>query len=445
MSGIRFGGITAALVLLAFTSPPVFGQFSEIEPNQPCAAAQDLVADSQYLPLDIQGEITRDDPTTSQLDGDTDFFSFEAPPGTPLHAQIVEHETTWWPSFDPVVGLFDKDCNYLSDTTWSPDGDDKPGIDFVVPAGGRFTLGVSAGNDGGIWGHHFQAGFYTLRLEQAPESITGIRGRVVDAATGYPLGPAWFLSEWYASQDDLWVWIDLYRCENSDCEEPVNVPATQHQRVNPTDGTFTFLIDDSRAGLLDPGYYQLKVDAIDYADTFVAPVEVRFGEIVDIGDIELTPPPLVFKSYVACNGPLAIGAGCRYSVEVTNTTESDVRVRVWSLIEGQVKPGYVFTKFPALPRFRVAELGPLSTKMLHFSFYVPTFVPDQFKSMCLDTWASNDESGFLGLLRHNNLFCIVRRGGMFEVTPIAASYAGVAVRWWSEDTTAGPAMPGGGQ
>ena len=80
-----------------------------------------------------------------------------------------------------------------------------PSLTFLAPTGGRFTIGVSAGNDVGLWGHHYQAGLYTLRLAELPEPATVVRGRVVDAATGHPLGPAWFLPELYASQGPLWV------------------------------------------------------------------------------------------------------------------------------------------------------------------------------------------------------------------------------------------------
>jgi hypothetical protein len=421
---VRFVRIAVVLSAIIFACPTGYGQLAEREPNQPCSAAQDLAGDSGSLPLEIDGEITPDDPATSRLDGDVDFFFFAAPGGAPLRARIVDSTSTWWPDFDPVIGLFDEACNYVSDTTWAPDGSDGPQFDFFAPPSGRFTLGVSAGNDAGLWGNHFQAGLYTLQLAELQEFGTVIRGRVIDAATGYPLGPAWFLSELYASQSPLRVWVSLYRCETGGCEDTANVPALQVQRASPLDGTFAFLIDDGGTGIPDPSFYLLKVDALDYQLSAAGPFEVHPGQISDVGDIELAPPPLVFNSFVACDGPLGNRGRCQYSVEVTNTTASDVRVRVWSLVEGRVEPGYEFTRFPAIPIFRVAELGPYSSETLRFSFYAPGQVPAQFKSMCADVRAADDSSGFFNLLRHSYLFCMVADGATFGIAPIEASYAG---------------------
>jgi hypothetical protein len=358
------------------------------------------------------------------VDGDVDFFFFEAPPGTPLRARIPSFVSTWWPDFDPVVGLFDGDCNFIGDSIRFTGASDEPHFEFFAPAGGSFTLGVSAGNDVGLWGHHSQAGLYTLQLAELPEPATGIRGRVIDAAMAYPLGPAWFLSELYASQRPLWVWVSLYRCASDGCEDTANAPPVQVQRASPLDGTFAFLTDDGEAGIPDPAYYLLKVDTSSYHDSVAGPFEVRTGEVLEIGDVELVPPPLVFNGFVACEGPLENRDRCQYSVELTNTTESDVRVRVWSLVEGRVEPGYVFTRFPAMPVFRVAELRPYSSETLRFSFYMPSQVPDQFKSMCADVQAADEISGFLDLLRHSYLFCMVGDGAAFRIAPIEASYAG---------------------
>jgi len=418
--------IAATLAVIALSSSSGFGQFLEIEPNQPCAAAQDSVEISWYLPLEITGEISRDDPATPALDGDVDFFYVEPPPNVLLRASIPESESTWWPNFDPLIGLFDEDCNYISDSVWTTGGDDVPHLDFLSPTRGGLTIGVSAGNDAGLWGHHYQAGLYNLRLAELPEPATLIRGRVTDAATGHPLGPAWFLPELYSSQGPLWVWVSLYRCEDGGCEETANVPALQRMRANPLDGTFSFVIVDGASGTLSPASYLLKVDAYDYASTTVGPFEAHIGHTSDVGDIELTPPPLVFSNLVSCDGPLTSRSRCQYSVEVTNTTASDVRIRVWSLVEGRVKPAYEFTRFPAMPSFRVAELAPYSTETLRFAFYAPSYVPAQFKSLCADVQATDETSGFFKLLRHSYLFCMVERNAAFQIAPIEASYVGAS-------------------
>lgn len=74
----------------------------------------------------IEGEISRDNPATTQLDGDADFLFFETLPGAPLRASIIDSETTWWPRFDPIIGLFDEDCNYIGDSIRAPDGYEEP-------------------------------------------------------------------------------------------------------------------------------------------------------------------------------------------------------------------------------------------------------------------------------------------------------------------------------
>jgi hypothetical protein len=385
---------------------PGFSDFTEVEPNQPCAAPQALDANLDYipvevLPLELPGELQQN--PDSPLSGDVDFFLIETEPGTPLRAEALTGEGTEWPFyFDPLLGLFDLKCNLIAsnDNYYSSDSR----IDFTVPEGGGFILGVTATSDSSFIGDHPFQGFYRLRLVETPEPIGGIGGRVIDAVTGGP----------------LWGLVSLYYCVDGDCETVL----VQSQHANSEDGAFN--IESGWLGPLDPGEYRLAVEAMDYDLAFVGPFKVHSGEDFDVGAIELKPTLLYYAEGRPCYDLASGGDVCRYTVGFYNNTDDAISLRVWSLVQG-LGEGFgtdLITEFPAMPRFQTGLLDAHAYKFWQFSFRVPDTWPEDLKFLCPKAWAADDNFGFLGgLLGDIGTFCIAKDGSDFEVLSAAEATA----------------------
>jgi len=395
MSSSRFARIAIAFMLCFCIFSPTFSHFTEAEPNQTCADAQPLDADLDFLPvevlpIEILGELARS--PDGNPSGDVDFFRLRAEPGTLLRADAIAGEGTVWPFVsDPLLGLFDLDCNLVesNDDYYTVDSR----IEFTVPANGEFILGVSSTPDSDFSGAYFSS-FYTLRVDQPPAPISGIIGQILEAESGYPVS------------NEYGAYATLYRCIDHLCGETLLVASQQATRE---DGTFA--IESGMLGSLDPGDYKLEAYAYQYESRSVGPFKVSSGKVLDLGTIQLEPTLLHFVYASECRGVIEAGV-CRFAVGFYNNTDSEMTLRVWSSVEGFGETlSEVVTEFPTLPRFRNGVLGPRSYGFWNFSFRVPDIWPERVQYLCPKAWAADANSRFLDVLRADvGTFCFNRWG-----------------------------------
>jgi hypothetical protein len=144
------------------------------------------------------------------------------------------------------------------------------------------------------------------------ELIGSISGRLVDARDGAPL--AGFSPPFAAAT--------LERCEDSGCYPVLfGFPVDE-------DGRFRFegVVFD-----LGPGNYRILSTADDYEPFASDPFFVGNREDVDLGDLGLTPLPILFGDIVGCE-ILPLGGVCDFSVAVTNRTSSRYRGEAWAIV-----------------------------------------------------------------------------------------------------------------
>lgn len=253
--GIAFGSLSL-----------VFGQETEQEPNSTCATAQDF--GDVVLPFTLNGSL--DSTPTS---GDVDFFRFSGTAGTSVQVDLAGQSSGKGTLGDPLLGLFDSDCNLITSN------DDSAGtldarLVFTIPASGSFVLAATSSPDFGFIGNAGVSGSYQLTI--TPVVLAGsISGRVIDADTGSPL----------PGSEPTFASVALYRCTAVDCSELVNSQATD------SEGKFRFDQDFS-GNPLATGTYQVQMYAYLYEPGQTEPFDIGEGEDRDLGDIALTATPL---------------------------------------------------------------------------------------------------------------------------------------------------------
>lgn len=368
--------------------------FAEAEPNNPCDSAQ-LIGMPTEWPAVVAGELT---PTGAEPPGDVDFFLFQATEGMLLRAGLRSDTNQPVPLGDPFLGLFDRDCNLLE---WNDDSllSLNSRLTFQVPAGGDgyFILAASGCCDFAFDGNHGYEGAYLLRLAPPPEPIQAIIGRVVDGISGAPL----------PGNAPPYSFVELVRCTVDGCFATIG-------NASPDEfGVFRFETDF--VGLpLDPGRFLVRAYAGDYIPAEVGPFEVASGEIADLGDIGLQPPPFVFENIVPCTDIPATGGKCNYSVDIRSNIAEAVKGLGWSIVNaccGTSPVGY--TVFPADQNRNVA-LGAFKARTLNFSFNVPADV-SAGTSMCVDAWFSDRTTDYFGTLRNQPLFCVMKQYDAFMI------------------------------
>lgn len=251
------------LVLAAVLADGV--QAQEIEPNNPCGSAQDF--GSPALPAFLFGELSS---TLEQPD--VDFFRVTLPAGQTVQVDLEGTTTGQGTLGDPYLGLFDSDCNLVTVN------DDSVGLNsrliFPVPADGVIVLGVTACCDNGFVGGG--VGTYRLSLSQLA-AIGSIGGRIVDGNTGEAL-PGF---------DFPFATAQLLRCDPVlGCSEFVNFQQADYE------GRFLFTTDQL-GNPLSAGAYQVLASASGYENFFSGQFEVAEGEIIELGDLPLTPFQLI--------------------------------------------------------------------------------------------------------------------------------------------------------
>jgi hypothetical protein len=390
-------GLLAALCLAGSLSSQAFAQTTDIEPNNSCPAAQDIGAIDVNTLFTVVGSLD-----TPPEVPDVDFFRFSAVPGALLVADLAGEPTGQGTLPDPFLGLFDSDCNFiaLNDDT----GTLNSRLHFVVPADGVAILAASGCCDGQFVGAGFSSGTYELTISPAPPSIGSIAGRVVDATTGEPL----------PGDSPPFTFVELLRCDGTDCFESVNVQSTDDE------GRF-LLKRDFFDNPLPVGTYQVRAFADQFEENATAPFDVAEGEDFDVGDIPLAPPPISVSDIQPCEDLPPQGGTCRYSVTVRNNTNEPIQGLAWSPVDGSgLGSSLTFTLFEATTaggsrqaiRARVA-LDPSGDQAIQFRFRVPSFAVGA--TFCPRVFLGVNPNPLVNTVSETFLFCITGGSTGFEV------------------------------
>jgi hypothetical protein len=256
----RWVFLLALALCLAF-APLARAQEVEVEPNNPCSAAQDLTAASD--PLTITGSI--DTP-------DVDFYRVSAPPGSVLRVNLQAASSGQGTLADPILGAFSEDCTTL--LQYDDDGGIGLNSYFELPvASGTVVLAAASYGDFSFSGSGYYSGSYQLMIEQDAGPAHSIAGRVVDTETGSPVSDAY---------------VTLTRCYQGTCWEVVGWAYTDFQGE--------FLFQNGAYNVYSPlaaGDYQVRIERYNYEVAYVGPFSVSGGQDLDLGDIGLTPFPRV--------------------------------------------------------------------------------------------------------------------------------------------------------
>jgi hypothetical protein len=389
--------LLAIACLVSSFSPQAFAQAAEIEPNDPCVEAQDLGQIDVTSPFSIQGSLD-----TPPEEPDVDFFRFSAPPGAELRADHEGQDTGAGTLADPLLGLFDSDCNLLAS-----DDDSGFGLNsrlrFAVSSDGFFVLAASSFPDDQFTGDGFDSGTYQLTISPPPPSIGSISGRIIDALTGEPL----------PGNEPPFASAELLRCEDGNCE------FVSFQSAD-AEGRFRFE-RDANDQPLDVGTYQAIASAEEYEQAATDPFEVGEGEDVDIGDIPLELLAISVSDIQPCGDLLPQGDTCRYSFQLNNNTNAPVSGIVWSIVDAfDLGSSLGFTLFEASTRDASRQvvrerfaLKALGEATLEFQFDVPSFVIGA--EFCTRVFVGVDPSPLVTTVREVFLFCIMGTDTGFEV------------------------------
>lgn len=279
----------------------------EVEPNDICPGQH---LGMPTLPSSVAGSLD-----TPPDVADVDFFRFDFTPGDELVADLEGEPTGAGTLSDPLIGLFDADCNLIR-----VDDDGRGNLNsrliVQVPDDGVVILAATSYADLDFEGRGFSSGTYTLKIAEAPALIHSITGRLLDAQDGQPI----------TGDDPAFATVALARCAGGDCREVA-------YEVTDADGQFTF---DGEVHGLRAGRYQLAASADGYEDGRRR-VSERFhvggGERHDFGDFRLEPNELQISGIELCHRVPAEGGVCTYSLEMRNRGDTPFSGRVWSLVE----------------------------------------------------------------------------------------------------------------
>jgi hypothetical protein len=394
-SGFRLLALLCPLI--AFPSQ-AFAQAVEVEPNDTCVEAQDIgPIDVAAAAFSLQGSLD-----TPPEEPDVDFFRFSAAPGAQLVANHEGEATGAGTLPDPLLGLFDSDCNLLASN------DDFGGtlnsrLRFDVPPDGVFVLAATGFPDFDFTGSGGSSGTYQLTIFPPPPSIGSISGRIVDAVTGEPL----------PGNEPPFASAELLRCEDDVCS------AVNSQNVD-GEGRFRFE-QDFNGEPLSVGTYLVRAFANEFEQAETDPFEVAEGEDVDLGDIPLQPPDILFSDIQPCEDLLPQGDTCHYSATLRNNTNATVRGLAWSIVDGSgLASSLTFTQFEASTRDGSRQavrerlsVGPLGEATLEFQFDVPAFVIGA--QFCTRAFVGVDPSPLVMTVRESFLFCIIGSATGFEL------------------------------
>jgi hypothetical protein len=357
----------------------------EIEPNDPCSAAQDV--GEIALPFTMSGSLD-----STEAAPDVDFFRISGAPGSTVKVDLEGAETGKGTLGDPFLGFFDSGCNLM-------ESNDDGGVGLnsrlalTIPDDGVFILAVTLCCDGEFLG----GGVGTYEITVAPFlAIGSISGRVVDALTGTPL----------PGDTEPFAFVQLLRCEGDEGCFPVN--------GQPADPAGRFLFDrDFSAEPLGMGTYQVVAFANQYQPGQTDPFALGEGEERDVGDVQLEPFPVQLSNINPCGNIPAQGGTCKYSVTVANRSGTRLDAEAWSLVVGFGIGSFTdFTHFQA--GIRQLTLQSEESKEARFEFRVPAEVRAG-AFICADLFVSRRRAAFFDTVGAAGLFCITKEDAGFSI------------------------------
>jgi hypothetical protein len=365
----------------------------ELEPNNTCFGAQD--GGALVPPAFVSGTI---DFANASPFSDVDFYRFTAAPGLALTTAV---------GFNQRVGLFDDAC--VLQAASDPFSSVENQIEFTVPERGTFILAVADRFDNGFngFGSSFSFAPYQLSITLQPPPIGSISGRLVDAVSRTPLVGA----------TTPFARVELRRCSNGSCSEVVN-----SQNADSA-GRFRFELD-SRGRRIRVGDFQLTASAEEFQQATLM-FSVDANQNVDVGDVALIPPPILFSNVRPCTAILPQGGVCQYSVSIRNNTTARFTGQALSQVIG----GLGSTRFEAStqrsgasPVRTPVSVPALGSRDVTFFFNVPSFVPNG-TTVCTQLQLGLDPSPLFNVARQRDLFCIAKGGSGFWVMSPAESRA----------------------
>jgi hypothetical protein len=363
---------------------PTFAQGIELEPNDPCLAAQDV--GTVMLPFTMAGSLD----STAEVP-DLDFFRFSSVPGSVVEVDLEGAATGKGTLGDPYLGLFDAGCNLIA-------ADDDGGesvnsrLVFTIPADGVFVLAATVCCDGGFVG----GGVGTYEIAIARFAAIGlISGRIVDAVTAAPL----------PGNAEPFAFVRLLRCDDPGCFDVNQQPADPEGR---------FQFDRDFAGqLLEVGTYQVLAFANEYQQGQTDPFVVAEGEERDVGDVALEPFPVRISSVDPCGNVPPEGGRCQYSVRIRNRSGTRLDGSAWSLVQGSGLGSFgEVTDFQA--GVRQFMLRSQEVKRVDFEFRVPSKVRVG-ASICARLYVGRRPDAAFDTLATAQLFCITKEAVGFAV------------------------------
>jgi hypothetical protein len=363
---------------------------AESEPNGTCLTPEPRGV--LALPSTLEGTL---DAENAAPRTDVDFFRFAAAPGARLRLGLESER----------AGVFDDQCNLIQ----ALNGGFRVGLEFEVPANGRFLLAVANSSDEQFSGEGFftQARPYKVEFAAAPDFVRSISGRLVDAKGGFGL----------AGSTEPRALVSLRACgQGPDLPLPCAVIATQRPDA---DGRFRFELD-AESNRLPVGNYFLISTANGYPQfSFSSVINVAANEDGSFGNVPLESPTIAFGNVSACSDVPAQGGTCRYSAVVHNNGAAAYAGLAHSMVTRTL--GHVF-EASARPRGRDVQRASLAipaggSQELSFSFEVPSFL-DPGETACAQLYVGSDPEPLFDTARVVDLFCVIKeRDGLRLLGP----------------------------
>jgi len=383
---------------------PAFGQ--DTEPNNSCAAAQDLGPIS--MPFSLDGELYPSpvgDPFVSPAD--VDYYRFTATPGT-----LIQIDHTRGTLSDPILGSFDPTCTNPYPNYVDFDGGGWPNarLRLEVPASGEVVVAASAYFDYGYYfppfsGLHYDQGTYTLTVTQVP-LIGSIGGQALDAVFGGVL------------RGDVapFAVAELQRCDGFGYCYAVASQNTDSA------GRFRFERDFSNSRL-EAGTFRVRIGANEYQAAQSAAFAVAEGQDFIVPDLLVAPFPVKISEIRPCGDMPPEGGTCRFSFRVRNQMATPLTGKAWSLVENGATGSFIsYTRFQAGTQ-GLTNLATGASKVTSFSFRVPTSLTDG-SFVCATAYVGQGTDAYFAPVGSKEpLFCILKgfTGGAFSLAATAGT------------------------
>ena len=326
---------------------------------------------------------------------DVDFLEFAGTPDSFLRVDLEGAATGDGTLADPLLGLFDSNCNLIAVNDDS--GGTNSRLLFTVPADGIFVLAAAAFPDFSFTGAGGSSGTYQLTIAAAPAFIGSISGRTVDAVTGDPL----------PGDVPPFAAAVLLRCEEVGCFELNSAQVDSEGRFQ-----FQHRLHQSAFGSRNLSGLGVRGPISTRPDD---PFEVGEGEDRDVGDIPLQPFPVQFSEIHPCEDLSLQGGICSYSVKVANRTATKLDGAIWTIVTaGGIRSRIDFTVFQTANPRKV-KLSSMASRVVRFDFAVPDTVRDG-AFICADVFIGEDRAEpFFNTIGARNLFCITKGSAGFAM------------------------------